>query len=304
MSPKNSSEGIENLSLVSFVRAKNYDFDKLKEAIRQSLELIHFNFNRNADKIVIKPNMCYYYHPSTGRVTDPRFVAALIAVLRENFDASEIFIVESDASAMKCKYVFRMLEYDKMAEENGVKLVNLTEEKSRVIDVKIGSSQFKFHIPELFYEADLVVNVPKLKYMKGVKITCALKNFYGCNAYPRKSSYHKVLDEAIVAINKQIKTGLVVVDGLVVYGKYARRLNLVMASENPVALDAAASKLMGLAPRSIKQITLASREGIGNSDFSPVGDFSYFKNTFPKKLFKDKLCETAASVFLRVFQET
>jgi uncharacterized protein (DUF362 family) len=276
----------------------------LKEAIKQSLELIHFNFNRNAEKIVIKPNMCYYYHPSTGEVTDPRFVAALIAVFRENFDkTSEIFVVESDASAMKCKHAFPTLEYDKMAEENGVRLVDLTEEKSRIIDVKIGRSQFTLHIPELFYGADLVVNVPKLKYMKGVKITCALKNFYGCNAYPRKLIYHKVLDEAIVAINKQIKTDLVVVDGLVVQGKYAKKLNLVMSSENPVAVDAAASKLMGIAPRSIKQIALASKEGIGNSDFSPVGDFSYFKEAFPKKRLKDNLREIAASVFLRIFKE-
>jgi uncharacterized protein (DUF362 family) len=139
--------------------------------------------------------------------------------------------------------------------------------------------------------------------MKGVKITCALKNFYGCNAYPRKLIYHKVLDEAIVAINKQIKTDLVVVDGLVVQGKYAKKLNLVMSSENPVAVDAAASKLMGIAPRSIKQIALASKEGIGNSDFSPVGDFSYFKEAFPKKRLKDNLREIAASVFLRIFKE-
>jgi uncharacterized protein (DUF362 family) len=299
------SEGRVNLSIVSFVRAQDCGFDTVKKAIKQSLELIHFNFDRNADKIVIKPNMCYYYHPSTGEVTDPKFVAALIDVFKEKFTrVSEVSVVESDASAMKCKHAFSMLEYDKMTEEKGVRLVNLTKEKCNIIDVRIGRSQFTFHIPELFYEADLVVNVPKIKYMSGVKITCALKNFYGCNAYERKFVYHKVLDEAIVAINKQIDTDLVVVDGLVVCGRYTKRLNLVMAGDNPVAVDAAASELMGINPRFVKQIVLASREGVGNSDFSPVGDYSYFKKTFPKKRLKDNLRARAVSGFLRVFPES
>lgn len=292
------------MSLVSFVRARDCGSDTLKEAIKQSLELVNFNFSRKADKIVIKPNMCYYYHPSTGEVTDPQFVAALIDVFRDNFArVSEIFVVESDASAMKCKHAFRMLEYDKMIEQKGAKLVNLTEEACRFVDVRIGRSQFTFRIPELFYDADLVVNVPKLKYMKGVKITCALKNLYGCNAYPRKLVYHKVLDEAIVAMNKQIKTDLVVVDGIVVCGKYTKRLNLVMASNNPVAVDVAASKLMGIEPRFVKQIALASREGVGSFDFSPVGDFSYFKKVFPKKQIRDNLRDMAVSAFLRIFQK-
>jgi uncharacterized protein (DUF362 family) len=248
--------------------------------------------------------MCYYYHPSTGEVTDPQFVSALIDVFRENFaKTSEIFVVESDASAMKCKYAFRMLGYDTMAEEKGARLINLTEEKSRIINANIGRLQFSFNIPELFYDADLVVNVPKPKYMNQVKITCALKNFFGCNAYPKKLVYHKVLDEAIVLINKLIKTNLVVVDGLVVNGAYSKRLNLVLSSENPVAVDAAISKLMGINPSQVKQISLALKEGIGTSHFTLVGDFSYFARTFPKKRLKNRLHEIGASAFLRLFAE-
>jgi uncharacterized protein (DUF362 family) len=284
------------------VQSNNYG--ALKEAIEKSLNLIRFNFDRNMDKIVIKPNMCYYYHPSTGEVTDPWFVSVLIDVLRDNLGKdSEIFVVESDASAMKCKYAFSMLGYDRMAKERNVRLVNLSEEKSRIVDVKVGGAQFKFHVPELFYESDLVVNVPKIKYMSDVKITCALKNIYGCNAYPKKFIYHKALNEAIVGINRLIKTDLVVVDGLIVSGKYTKRLDLVIASEDPVAVDAAASKLMGIDSKSVRQIVLASLEGIGKIDFSPVGDFSFFEREFPRKSLKDNLRETIASVYLNIFQE-
>ncbi len=291
------------MSLVSFVHSQNCEPEALKRAIKESLDLISFDFGRKAKKIVIKPNMCYYYHPSTGEVTDPRFVSALIDVFRENFDVSEILVVESDASAMRCENAFPMLGYDKMAREKKVNLVNLAEEKYRIVNKTIGGHEFKFHIPELFSEADLVVNVPKPKYMEDVKITCALKNFYGCNAYVNKSIYHKVLDEAIVAINESIKTHLVVLDGLVVIGTYTKRLNLVMSSEDPVAVDSAVSELMGLSPRSVGAIVLAAKKGIGTSSFSPIGEFDYFKKQFPSKTLKDDLRATAVKVYLHLFSE-
>ena len=43
----------------------------------------------------------------------------------------DIAIVESDASAMRCKYAFSMLGYEKLAKEKNVRLVNLSEDESR-----------------------------------------------------------------------------------------------------------------------------------------------------------------------------
>ncbi len=292
------------MSLVSFVRAESCELEPLKNAIKESLDLIRFDFGRKAKKIVIKPNMCYYYHPSTGEVTDPRFVGALIDIFRENLGTSEILVVESDASAMKCKNAFSMLGYDKLAQEKKVGLINLAEEKCRIVTKTFGGREFKFHIPELFSEADLVVNVPKPKYMKSVKISCALKNFFGCNAYPKKFIYHKAIDEAIVAINENVKTHLVVLDGLAVVGTYTKRLNLVMSSEDPVAADSAVSTMLGMSPRSIGAIALAAKKGLGTSSFSPIGEFDYFKEQFPSRKLKDNLRATAAGIYLKLFNES
>jgi len=293
------------LSLVSFVRANDSSIDALKKAIKRSLNLIRFSFARSINKIVIKPNMCYYYPPSTGEVTSPQFVSAVIDIFRENLSINpDFFIVESDASAMKCKYVFKMLGYHRIAKEKNVKLINLSEEKNKIVDIKVNGWYLRFYIPEIFHESDFLINVPKIKYMADVKITCALKNMYGCNAYPRKSIYHVALNEAIVGINKIIKPDLVIVDGLIVYGKNTRRLNLVMASKDPVALDAAASNVMGIDPTSVHQLVLASKENIGNLEFIPVGEaFSYVKQSFPAKSVKDKIRETLASTYLRIFHE-
>jgi len=289
------------VSLVSFVFAEELNLTSLKKAIEKSIDLIQFNFKVGSKKVVIKPNLCYYYDYSTGETTDPKFVSALIDVLRERMTSDpDIFVVESDASAMKCKHVFRMLDYEKMAKEKGIILVNLSEEKNKNVEVRIGDKYFRFCIPQIIQESDLLVNVPKIKYQFGVKVTCALKNIYGCNAYRKKYVYHKALGEAIVGINKLIKSNLIVADGIIVTGTKTKKLGLVMASEDPVAIDAATSKILGFNPKSVKHIALAAKEGVGNMKFIPKGEsLAHIRNLFPRRTMKNKIRRFLASTYLR-----
>ena len=56
------------------------------------------------DRILIKPNLCYYWDYSTGQTTDPRVVSAIIDVIRERVGNDvDICVAESDASAMKTR---------------------------------------------------------------------------------------------------------------------------------------------------------------------------------------------------------
>lgn len=292
------------INSVSFVHANNHDEDGLKDAIKKSLAMIDFSLPKNIRRIVIKPNLCYYYHPSTGETTGKAFIGSLIDVFREIAPNLEFFVVESDASAMRCDQAFKLLEYDKLAEEKQIKLLNLCKEESKEISIKITNKSLSFKIPNLFLSNNtFFVNVPKIKYMGSVKITCALKNTFGCNAVKKKSVYHSALAEAIVGLNSLIKTNLVVVDGLIVNGKFTKRLNLVMACENPVAADAAASTLLGINPQSVTQITLACKEKLGEIKFNPIGDYEYFLNSFPRKGLRDDLIYHLASTYVKLFHK-
>jgi len=147
------------LSLVSLVKIKNSD---IKNAIKKSLELINYKFSKDIRNIVIKPNLCYYWDYSTGQTTDPRFIATLIELINENLSKHvNISIVESDASAMICKYAFRMLGYEKLAEKYNVKLVNLSKESRNPVQVTVGKEFLHFTVPKIIQEADLKINVPK-----------------------------------------------------------------------------------------------------------------------------------------------
>jgi uncharacterized protein (DUF362 family) len=289
------------MSLVSLVKVRN-DMTSLQQSIQESLNLIQFHFDVKVNKIVIKPNLCYYWDSSTGETTDQKLVGALIDFIRENTHENvDISIVESDASAMRCKYAFRMLGYEKMAGNKKVKLVNLTNDSIQNMNVTVRNRSFRLSLPRCIAEADLFVNVPKMKYMAGTKFSGALKNIFGCNPYPKKYRYHRWLDEVIVGLNKIMKPDLCVMDGLVVRGTHPQKLGLLMASTDSVALDISAARIVGINPHSIRHISLASTEGIGSLKCINVGEnLSKFAKLFPKKDAKYKTWEFIAKVYSRL----
>jgi uncharacterized protein (DUF362 family) len=255
----------------------------------EAFRLIDYKLPK-VEKIVIKPNMCYYWDWSTGQTTDPVFVAALIGLFREEISPDvKIFIVESDASAMKCKYAFKYLGYAKLAEDYNVDLVNLSTVEAEKATVKVADEVFEFMVPRIIRDADLRVDVPKMKYMSFTKISAALKNIYGCNPYPKKFKYHSKLDKVIVALNKIMPFDLHILDGLTVCGSKTLRLGLVIASQDPVAIDSVAAKIMGINLNSVVHLKLAEKEGLGKTTFIVKGaSIDYFKKRFPRRGFSEK----------------
>ena len=276
------------MSLVSFVKVSTYNrlsHNQLKQTVLEAMNLIGYPLPNNIEYVIVKPNMCYYWDYSTGQTTNPKFVAALIDVIRDQTSPDvDISIVESDASAMRCKYAFKILGYEKMAQKYDVKLVNLSQEKGEKVKVSIEGQCFNFTLPQTIQKADLRINIPKIKYMMHTKISCALKNIFGCNPNAEKFKYHPKLDETIVALNKVMKFDLCVLDGIIVAGSLPRKLGLIMASQDPVSMDVAVAKIVGINPSSVRHIVLASREGLGNVSFIPKGvDPKFFRERYPRR---------------------
>lgn len=290
------------MSLVSFTKTSEFSVDKIKQGISESLNLIDYSFETGIKKVVIKPNMCYYLDCSTGETTDPKFVGAFIDLIREKTSPDlDIAIVESDASAMKCKYAFRMLGFEKLAREKDVRLLNLSEQESDDVSVACNGQTYNFMVPQVISNADLRVNISKIKYMiDPIKLTCALKNIYGVNPYPKKYQYHHDLGNVIVALNKAMKFNLFLIDGNVVSGVQPRKLGLTMASLDPVAIDAAAARIAWLNPNKIKYFQVAEKEGIGKRTFAPKGmSLDYFRALYPKRTFKMKMKARAYKLVVR-----
>jgi uncharacterized protein (DUF362 family) len=262
-----------------------------KQAITEALSLINFSFKGDVRKVVIKPNLCYYWDATTGQTTSPRFVAELVDFLREKLgDDIDIAVVESDASAMRCKYAFRMLGYEKMAKQKGIRLVNLTEDASEPKEVTVQGKTYNFKVPATITDADLKINIAHIKYtVDPVKLTCVLKNIFGCNPVPKKFRYHPDLGNVIVALNKAMPFDLAFIDNTIAAGVQPCRMGLVMASQDPVALDVAASKIAWLNPAHIPYFHVAEKEGLGKTRYTAVGEpLAQFRAIYPKVTMKMK----------------
>jgi uncharacterized protein (DUF362 family) len=225
---------------------------------------LDFNFRDDIQNVVIKPNLCYYWDYSTGETTDPRVVSAVIDYVRRKIrkDAN-ISVVEADASAMKTKYSFRVLGYDKLCQAKNVKLENLSEGNIADFKVNVSGKEIVLPINEVLLKADLIINIPKLKTHNFIGATCALKNMFGAISKPRKYSYHEIISYVIVGVNKLVKSHITVVDGLIVRGSCPKKLGVILAGDDLLATDFIAVKIMGFNPKRLPYLNLAAKEQIG-----------------------------------------
>jgi uncharacterized protein (DUF362 family) len=259
---------------------------EVSSAVDEALHLIGFEPSPSTKSVVIKPNLCYYWNATTGYTTDPLVAGALIDWVRSHCNKDvDIKIAEADATAMRTKYVFKVLGYEKLAEQKNVGLVNLSNDVLIDKNIRVNGHELSFKIPEILLKSDLVINVPKLKIMRATKITCAMKNVFGANGVVKKIAYHSLLDEAIVGMNMLVHPNVTVVDGLVGLGKYPKRLDLILASVDGFSVDWIVSRIAGYDPSSVTFLKIAMKEKLGNSDgiTTKGGPVEYFAQIFPKE---------------------
>ena len=272
--------------------------NNINECIKKLFDNV-FNIN-DIQNVAIKPNLCYYWKASTGYTTDPRIVSGIIDEIRERFGTDvDIKIVESDATGMRVKYAFTMLDYTKLSIEKKVDLFNLSKDESEKIEIKVGKTELSFNLSKTLLETDLLINVPKMKIMRETHITGALKNLFGCISNTRKIKYHEILNETIVGVNKVLKPEINIMDGLYALSKYPVKIDTLIGSDLPYSMDYIAATIMGYNPNTIKFMQLAKENGLGDpknievkgesinsikSIYPHVNNFLY-KNSF-KTLFK------------------
>ena len=133
-----------------------------------------------------------------------------------------------------------------------------------------------FHIPKRFI-GENIIHLPTVKTHVFTTMTGAMKNAFGGLLNERRHWAHPVIHEALVdllRIQRKIHSGLfAVMDGAFAGDGPGPRCmiphvkNVILASADPVALDAVASRLMGFDPlRDVKCIRLAHEAGLGCGD--------------------------------------
>ena len=135
------------------------------------------------------------------------------------------------------------------------------------------------YIPDYFIDKN-VVHLPTVKCHIYTNITGAMKNAFGGLLNNKRHYCHSKIHETLVdllAIQKEIHPGIfTVTDGTTAgNGPGPRTMipiakNVLLASDDCVAIDAVCAKMMGFEPMDHKFIRLAHEKGLGTGRFSEI----------------------------------
>jgi uncharacterized protein (DUF362 family) len=249
-----------------------YDVGEIEAALRKGIDALGVDLDGKRTA-VIKPNLVIAASPATAIVTHPAVVTAVVRVLRAA-GVERITIADGPGVGLDVDEVFRKTGYAALAKELGVELLNFNVAERREREWKYG----KLGVPAVLEDADLYVNVPKLKTHGYTTVTLSIKNHKGMlSEEDKKLDHHLGLHEPLVEQAKLSPPGLVVLDGIVgvegdgpLNGK-TKRAGIFAVGTNMLELDATAARLMGFDPREIKHLAIAEREGLGTLDPEVTG---------------------------------
>ncbi|MBM4445497.1 MAG: DUF362 domain-containing protein [Chloroflexi bacterium] len=272
------------MSKVAVVRCETYDEPIVSAAVEKGVELIGgvSSLVRSGEKIVMKPNVLYGTNPEKGVSTHPSVFRAVGLLLRK---AGATVRYGDSPSFGGSSFHMRRAGLKQVADELGIVLADF--DKGRTVSHKNALLIKSFEIANGVLDSDALVNLPKLKTHPLVRFTGAVKNQFGCIPGLLKSQYHVSLPDPydfatmLVDLNTLTKPRFCVMDGVVAMegngprsGKLTK-LNVLLLSSDPVALDATACRIINLDPEVVPTARLGEKAGLGTyrlDSIEMVGD--------------------------------
>ena len=259
---------------VAIFRCAEYDRDMVFEAVHSTLALLGGigRFVRRGEKVLLKPNMLSAKAPEKGITTHPLILEAMIDEVRSA--GGEVWIGDSPSGAFEgIQMYWENTGYSALAERTGVRLINF--EAGGTVIRELGGREF--HLSRAVLEADVLINLPKFKTHGFTLYTGAIKNLFGTLPGFQKVTVHKLyshpesFSRVLVDIYTAVRPRLHLMDGILgMEGNGPatgdlRKVRLVLAGEDGVALDAVASYLMGFKSGKVDAIRIAGERGVGES---------------------------------------
>ncbi len=233
-------------------------------AVRAILQALDWEaIVRPQAKVAIKLNL---NTPEPAKVASANTSPQLAeAVCRAFLDRTpHVALVESHSYRYPAQLAFDNTGITAIGRKLGVAVVNLSEQPCRDVGHPLLGP-----MPEILLDADVFVTLPVVKTHALTYFTGAIKNQWGCVPRYDRIALHYALDQLLVDLNGLLKPRLAIMDGIVgVEGRgptngKPRRLDIVLGSTDPVALDAAAMRLVGLEPRKCRHVVMAHKAGQG-----------------------------------------
>ncbi len=265
---------------VAVVRCPDYDPGNLSPSIRRCLDLLGGlkSFLGSSRQVFVKVNLLSPLASVERAIfTHPAFVQVVLCLLKDY----DIDITVGDDLPSGQEDIFVPSGYRQVCAELGIRLVNLKETGFVEIPVR-GEVLDKCYVARPVLEADAIINLPKLKTHSFTLYTGAVKNMFGVMPHGLRIGCHRrfvrndVFSEMLVDLFSCVRPHLSVMDAVIGHegeGPSAgspKNIGLVLASSDGVALDAAATRIVGYEPLRIYTTHYAHERGLGVGDIDAL----------------------------------
>jgi uncharacterized protein (DUF362 family)/NAD-dependent dihydropyrimidine dehydrogenase PreA subunit len=266
---------------VSLVRCT--DYGHTEQCIKKALDLIGGieNFVKPKDKVLLKVNLLGPKPPSAAMTTHPKIVEAVMKILHP-LDC-EVWVGDSSGGRGLTEKSLQVSGIKSVAERLGGKTINFDKAGMYEITVPKGKILHEVYVAKPLLDADVVVSLPKLKTHALTLYTGAIKNMYGTIPGGRKSKIHGItgssaeqFSEALIDIFSVVPGHLAIMDGIVGMEGLGpnmgrpKKSNVILASQDFVAIDSVSSALIGFKPHDIPMLRIAGERGLGTVDLEKI----------------------------------
>jgi uncharacterized protein (DUF362 family) len=216
-------------------------------------------------RVVLKPNLLA---PSRDACTGAETVAALASEFLAR--GADVLVAESSSTGdtLAAAEVTGLLA---ALEPLGVPFKALEGSARIAAPVPGGTRHATLNVAREVMEADLLVSVPKLKRSNVGVATVGMKNMMGTIDRMEMKSFHVAgIPQSIADLMRVARPDLVFVDAteaMVTDGPMTgrmERMDLLIAGADPVAVDAAGARALGVEPAEVPYLALAVEAGVGS----------------------------------------
>jgi uncharacterized protein (DUF362 family)/Pyruvate/2-oxoacid:ferredoxin oxidoreductase delta subunit len=228
-------------------------------------------FVKPGQRVLLKPNLLGAYPVEKRVTTDPSVVYSVARLVLQA--GGKPFIGDSPALHSFKKAAYQS-GYSGVAKELNIELVELSN--PRIALVPADSVFKKIEIASQVLDADVVINLPKLKTHAQMLLTLGVKNLFGTVVGRCKGEWHYMagVDRDTFAdlhldIYQIVKPALTILDGVwAMEGNgpgngRPRKLGLIAAAQDAIALDVCICNLLGAPLRSFPVYRAAKRRRMG-----------------------------------------
>lgn len=266
------------VNTVGFVRCESYGPD-LAPALDRLFALMEWPgaVSLAGKRVLLKPNLLTDRAPEQAVTTHPEVVRHVIRRFRAA--GALVTVGDSPASTANLRQVWRTSGIEAVCAEENVPLISLEQAGVTAFE----RDGFAFSVARPVLEADLVVNLPKVKSHSLTMLTAAVKNIYGVIPGYSKTTLHRLYPkpETFGRLIKTLWTVLppawTVADGVVgMEGQGPANgrpvgLGFLAASADPFALDRALCEVLRIDVRRVPYLAAQAADG-AVPPYAVVGD--------------------------------